>query len=48
MKMPKQTAAVERKSNRFAHVTTTGRVRPSGWLDILGKAAQGALAGVMG
>lgn len=48
MKMPKQTAAVERKTNRFAHVTYTGRVRPSGWLDILKKAGMGALQGVMG
>lgn len=29
MKLPKQSAAIERKSNRFAHVATGGRVRPS-------------------
>lgn len=48
MKLPNQAPPTKRSVNRFAGVEVSGNVRPSGWLDILGKAAQGALGAVMG
>lgn len=45
MKIPKQKPAVKRDLNQFAGVAvTSNNVSPSGFLDILKKAAGGALS----
>lgn len=49
MRAPKQAPSVNRSiAHRSQQAAAAGAVAPSGFLDILGKAAKGALSGVMG
>ncbi|MEM8996201.1 MAG: hypothetical protein AAGF23_15545 [Acidobacteriota bacterium] len=46
MKAPKQAPSVDRSITvRTRQAAAAGVVAPSGWLDILGKAATGAIGG---
>ena len=47
MNVPKQVPSVQRTLHRFSAVPITGGVRPAGWLDVLKRAAGGALGAVM-